>query len=364
MRTKGSSRRLRMHESHDEARRAPRVSRREALGALAGGTAVLCRPLHAWSAPQRSVNERLAGDLAPVHDPCVIKHGGTYHLFSTGQQHDPTGLIPWRTSKDLVSWKVRGRVFEAIPAWAAAAVPGTHGMWAPDVAWFNDRFHLYYSCSTFGSNRSVIGLATSATLDTDSPQFGWRDHGLVVASGRGDDFNAIDANHFVDRQGKHWLSLGSFWSGLKLFAIDPATGKLPAGDTRKYSLAARPAPQGAPGAIEAPYMIERDGYYYLFASFDYCCKGVNSTYYVAVGRSREVTGPYVGRDGRSMADGYGTVVLEGNRRFRGPGHQAVLREQGRDYLVYHAYDAEHDGRPTLRISPISWTADGWPTAEL
>lgn len=341
-----------------------RMNRRDALLALACGSALLCRPGRGWSASGPSLNERLAGDLAPVHDPCVIKHRDTYHLFSTGQQADATGLIPWRTSTDLVNWRVRGRVFERIPGWAQAAVPGTRGLWAPDIAWFNDRFHLYYSCSTFGSNRSAIGLATNATLDPDSTEFGWRDQGLVVASQPEDDFNAIDANHFIDRPGNHWLSLGSFWSGLKLFPLDPATGKLVPGDTRKYPLAARPAPQGGPGAIEAPYMIERDGYYYLFASFDYCCKGVNSTYYVAVGRSREVTGPYVGRDGRSMADGYGTVVLEGNRRFRGPGHQAVLREQGRDYLVYHAYDAEHDGRPTLRISPISWTADGWPTAEL
>jgi len=308
-----------------------------------------------------TLNDRLAGDLSPVHDPCIIKQGHTYHLFSTGQAHDPTGLLPWRTSQDLVNWQLQGRVFDEIPKWAQQAVPGTRGTWAPDIAYFNGQYHLYYSCSTFGSNHSVIGLVTNKTLDRSAKDFNWEDRGLVVKSARGDDFNAIDSSHLIDRDGTHWLCLGSFWSGIKMFPLDPATGKPFPNDSRKYSLASRPAPENAPGAIEAPFMIERNGYYYLFTSFDYCCRGASSSYYIVVGRSRDVTGPYVGRDGKSQMDGYGTVVIQGNRRFRGPGHQAILRDGDRDYLVYHAYDAERDGRPTLRIAPIEWTADGWPT---
>jgi arabinan endo-1,5-alpha-L-arabinosidase len=282
------------------------------------------------------INDRLAGDLTPVHDPCIIKQGDTYHLFCTGHVHDSTGLLPWRTSRDLVNWKLNGRVFDETPKWAQQAVPGTRGLWAPDIAYFNGRYHLYYSCSTFGSNHSVIGLVTNKTLDRASMDFRWEDGGLVVKSERGDDFNAIDPSHLIDRDGKHWLCLGS---------------------------ARRPAPENAPAAIEAPSLIERNGYYYLFTSFDYCCRGASSSYYVVVGRSRDVTGPYVGRDGKSKMDGYGTVVIRGNRRFRGPGHQAVLRDGERDYLVYHAYDAEHEGRSTLRIALIEWTADGWPTVQ-
>ncbi|HEY5809528.1 MAG TPA: arabinan endo-1,5-alpha-L-arabinosidase, partial [Povalibacter sp.] len=208
-----------------------------------------------------------------------------------------------------------------------------------------------------------IGLVTSPTLDVNSPQFAWTDRGSVLESQHDDDFNAIDPSHFIDRDGRHWLAVGSFWSGIKLFPLDGATGKPGAGRPRKYSLASRPAPERAPGAIEAPFLIERDGHYYLFVSFDYCCRGASSSYYMVVGRSKKVTGPYVGRDGKRMADGYGSVLLQGNRQFRGPGHCAVLRDGDRDYLVYHAYDVRHDGRPTLRISPITWS-DGWPTVEL
>ena len=210
----------------------------------------------------------------------------------------------------------------------------------------------------------MIGLATNATLDPDSPDFRWQDQGLVVMSNSGDNFNAIDSNHIQDREGRHWLTLGSFWSGIKMFPLDAKTGKPPLDNREVLSLASRPVPEGAPGAIEAPFMIERDGYYYLFASYDYCCRGVSSSYYIVVGRSRDVTGPFVGHDGRSMMDGYGMMLLRGNREFRGPGHNAFLKDEDGDYLVYHAYDTQNDGLATLRISPVDWTQDGWPTVTL
>jgi arabinan endo-1,5-alpha-L-arabinosidase len=238
-------------------------------------------------------------------------------------------------------------------------VPGVAGLWAPDIAYFNGRYHLYYSASTFGSNHSAIGLVTSATLDPNAANFGWRDEGLVIRSQRTDDFNAIDPNHVIDATGDHWLALGSFWSGIKLFPLDASTGKLRDNDARRFSIATRPAPQGAPAAIEAPFIVRREGDYFLFASYDYCCRGVSSSYYVVAGRSRSITGPYVGRDGRSMMEGYGNVIVRGERRYRGPGHCAVLQDGDLSYLVYHAYDAEHDGRSTLRISALEWR-DGWP----
>lgn len=336
------------------------LSRRDLLRSsiAIGATSLLPRIGPAAQAPQ--VDVELRGDYFPVHDPCIIKQGDTYHLFSTGQASDATGLLPWRTSKDLREWKLQGKIFESIPGWAREAVPGTGGLWAPDVAYFNGRYHVYYSVSTFGSNHSAIGLVTSKTLDPDSRKFGWRDEGLVISSSRSDDFNAIDPNHVIDAQGGHWLALGSFWSGIKLFPLDPATGKPRAGDTRRFSLASRPAPEGAPGAIEAPFIIVREGRYYLFASYDYCCRGASSSYYIVVGRAESITGPYLGRDGRSMNEGFGTLLLTGDRRFRGPGHCAVLRDGADDYLVYHAYDAQNDGRPTLRIARLTWR-DGWPS---
>ena len=112
----------------------------------------------------------------------------------------------------------------------------TEGIWAPDIAFVDGEYRLYYSISTFGSNRSAIGLATSKTLDPDAKDYRWEDQGMVVMSTKNSDFNAIDPNLIVDAEGRHWLALGSFWSGIKLFPLNPETGK-PEPGTEPYSIA-------------------------------------------------------------------------------------------------------------------------------
>jgi arabinan endo-1,5-alpha-L-arabinosidase len=305
----------------------------------------------------------LSGDVSPVHDPTMVVDGGVVHLFSTtSQMRDPPGLVHWRTSPDLLRWSPNGTVFPALPAWAAAAVPGAKGIWAPDIARAGDEFRLYYSVSTFGRSTSAIGLAVTKTLTASDPRFGWVDRGLVVRSSSSDDFNAIDPDLLVDSSGRHWLSFGSFWSGLKLVELDPRTG-MPAGDPQKrYDLARR----AAPGAIEAPEMIERHGRFYLFASVDFCCRGIESTYSTVVGRADSPTGPFLDAAGRPLLEGGGTTVLHADhdptRRFVGPGHVTILATGEGDAIAYHAYDRETAGRPTLRIQRIEWSADGWPVA--
>ena len=190
----------------------------------------------------------------------------------------------------------------------------------------------------------------------------------MVASTSTDDFNAIDPNFIADRDGRHWLALGSFWSGLKLFELDRTTGKLLRPGEAPIPISRRPAPVGGPAPVEAPFIIDHGGWYWLLASYDYCCKGVNSTYYTVAGRAKAVTGPYLGKDGSAMMQGGGTIILradlEEKQRFRGPGHAGAFRDRdGTDYIVYHAYDREKNGMPTLRIAPIRWAADGWPTVQ-
>jgi arabinan endo-1,5-alpha-L-arabinosidase len=310
-------------------------------------------------------NDALSGDIAPVHDPAIIKAGGTYYLFTTGRPgRDKGGYIGLRTSRDLKAWTPVAAAVPDIPHWAYAAVPGVRDMWAPDIAYVNGRYRLYYALSTFGSNRSAIGLFTSPTLDPAAPDYRWRDEGLVVQSTEASDFNAIDANFIAAADGRHWLALGSFWSGIKLFELDPATGKPKNVDARPIAIARRPVPAGGPAPVEAPFIITHGDFYYLFVSYDYCCKGANSTYYTVVGRSAAIDGPYLGRDGSSLMNGEGTIVLRADlreqQRFRGPGHVAILHDGTRDLIVYHAYDKAANGLPTLRISPLTWDADGWP----
>jgi arabinan endo-1,5-alpha-L-arabinosidase len=331
-----------------------------AMAAFIGSPGALAQP-----AAPATLNDRLTGDLTPTHDPVIAREGDTYYVFGTGNDGR---YILTRSSPDLVHWTAGAPLFDALPDWAVKAIPGTKGMWAPDIAFVNGRWRLYYSVSTFGSNRSAIGLFTSPTLDPKAPGYGWRDEGLVVLSTAADDFNAIDPNFIADRAGRHWLALGSFWTGIKLFALDSKTGKLLRAGEKPYSIARRPAPAGGPAPVEAPFILDHGGYYWLLVSYDYCCKGANSTYYTVIGRATAITGPYLGKDGSPLMNGQGTIFLRADlreqQRFRGPGHAGWLHDKdGRDYVVYHAYDRTKNGAPTLRIAPIRWGADGWPVAE-
>ena len=124
------------------------------------------------------------------------------------------------------------------------------------------------------------------------------------------------------------------------------------------SLARRPPPD----AIEAPFLVHHGEYYYLFVSFDYCCRGINSTYNIRVGRSKEITGPYRDRDGKAMLEDGGTVLLATKGNVIGPGHCAVLQNKNGDYLIHHFYDGDNFGVSALQVRPLTWTKDDWPEA--
>jgi arabinan endo-1,5-alpha-L-arabinosidase len=306
----------------------------------------------------------LNGELG-VHDPVMIKHGDTYYLFATGGGRRLPGVTPIHTSKDMHAWTRGGFAFEQLPGWAAAAVPRARNAWAPDISFFNGKFHLYYSLSSFGVNHSAIGLATNATLDPRDSSYKWEDQGMVVRSRPDeDDFNAIDPNLVIEDDKNAWLAWGSFWGGIMMRRVDPQTGKLSAEDTTLHKLAARQrrdehATPPVEGAIEAPFIVRRGEYWYHFVSWDFCCRGRRSDYKVVVGRSPKVTGPYVDKAGQPMSEGGGTLILEAaTDNWRGAGHPAVYHENGTDYLLFHAYSAE-TGRSRLHISTIVWEV-GWP----
>lgn len=338
---------------------------------------------------------QLSGDAQGTHDPSIIKQGSTWYVFSTTTGRGATGQLPIRCSNDLKQWKRCGDVLPVVPDWIKKDSPGTRGLWAPDISYFDGLYRLYYAYSLFGKNTSGIALLTNKTLDPNSPDYHWNDQGLVLRSTTGDDFNAIDPNLAIDAKGGTWLVFGSFWSGIKLRRIDRATGKLSPLDTTEYSLAThfterapnpqsatppgsatnsspavpnpsstaqRPANTAGPHAIEAPFIVHKGHFYYLFVSVDFCCRSAQSTYKVMVGRARKITGPYVDAAGKRMSDGGGTLLLSGNSKWAGPGGESVLLQKTGDIIVYHAYD-EHTGQPSLQISTIAWLKN-WPKVAL
>lgn len=242
-----------------------------------------------------------------VHDPSMVKGpDGTYLLAATAPG------IALRTSTDRSKFTYSGLAFPNGAAWTDEYTGAANAnLWAPDLSYQNGKYYLYYSASSFGKNKSAIFLATSTTGKPGS----WSNQGKIYATTTSSNHNAIDPNLVIDRSGKWWLSLGSFWTGIKLIELNPSTGKRISSSSTVHSIAARPGST----ALEAPAIIYHAGYYYLFTSWDACCKGKDSTYKIMVGRSKAITGPYKDRPGKLLTDGGGTQVLGSHDRIVGPG---------------------------------------------
>lgn len=297
-----------------------------------------------------------------VHDPVMAKEGDTYYLFCTGND------IASMSTEDLSSWTLGKGVFPAPPQWALDSIRGYRGhTWAPDIIYYQGKYHIFYSCSTFGKNTSAIGHACRSTLDPASEE-PWVDTGAVIVSHPGDNFNAIDPNIVIDDAGHPWMSFGSFWGGIQLARLtDDMTAVLQPGTlqticTRQFKDASD-VPSLPVNAVEAPFIFRHGGYYYLFVSYDFCCRGLKSDYKVVVGRSAQVTGPYVDKEGRELTKGGGSLVVASNEDFVAIGHSAAYHFDGKDYFIAHGYSRDEDGASKLFLREMTWDADGWPVVD-
>ena len=336
-----------------------------------------------------------------VHDPVMaLGEDGRYYIFSTGMG------ISVMSSSDLEVWRKEKPVFGREDLqWAHDSIKGFRGhVWAPDICRRDGKWWLYYSCSTFGKNRSAIGVATNKTLDPTSSDYKWEDLGPVIVSHpHKDKWNAIDPNFITDHEtGEEYLTFGSFWDGIQLVPLQDGRIKTEGGkQVRPKTIARRIAinrtatttvPDGSPSgltrddteagaphdhepgkaadgvkgekpenAIEAPFIIYNEGYYWLFVSWDYCCRGKNSTYRTVYGRSRSITGPYLDMAGKDMAQGGGTLLIGPSDEFYGIGHCSVyrvVRLENEWYFVAHAYDASKNGNAHLFMKKLTFSTDG------
>jgi hypothetical protein len=296
-----------------------------------------------------------------LHDPgTLIKDGSKYFIYGDGQG------ISGLTTTDLRNWSAVNPVFPgAPPPWTTNAVIGFGGyFWAPDVAYFNGRYNLYYACSSWGTINSAIGLVTSPSLT--SPV--WTDQGKVIQSNP--DFattpntdltayNCIDPSIMLDTNGTVWMSFGSYSDGILIMQLNPVTGKRFSAASPIYRVSNN-GPVFFSNSEEGSCLYQHGGYYYLFVNFGGCCAGVNSTYNIRVGRSASVTGPYYDKSGINMTNGGGTMVLESTARYIGPGHAAIMNDNSTNWFTFHYYDGNNGGAATVGLMQMNWTADGWP----
>ncbi len=284
-------------------------------------------------------------------DPTVVKVGDEFYAYGTEDNWGEEGgyhLVPVIKSKDLVNWTLVGSSIATKPNWKDKG-----GIWAPDVTQVGDQFYMYYSFSTWGDPNPGIGLAIAG-----QPEGPFVDQGKVFDSKEIGVANSIDP-FYIEEDGKKFLVWGSF-HGLYMTELS-ADGRKATGG--KIQLAGN--------HLEAAYVYQKDGYYYLFGSAGTCCEGASSTYKILVGRSENLVGPYLDKNGKSLlASDSGTLVVaanSGDTGFVGPGHNSeiVTDSQGRDWLLYHGMDRQKPklnngtNRRVLLLDQVLWT-DGWP----
>jgi hypothetical protein len=296
-----------------------------------------------------------------LHDPSpVIKDGVNYFIYGDGQ-----GIVGI-TSADLRNWSAASPVFPGNPpAWTTNAVPGFTGyFWAPNVAYFNGRYNLYYAASEWGTINSAIGLAISPSLATPV----WTDQGKVIQSNPVGqtttntdltDINCIDPSILLDTNGTVWMSFGSYSDGIMLMQLDTLTGKRITANSPLYRVSNN-GPVFFSNTEEASFLFQQGGYYYLFVNWGGCCAGVDSTYNIRVGRSTNITGPYLDRNGTNLLNGGGTPFLESSGRYIGPGQAGIMNDNGTNWFTFHYYDGNNNGAATVGMNEIYWSADGWP----
>lgn len=298
---------------------------------------------------------RVTGDIG-THDPCMIrrKSDGKYFLFAT---HD---MISIKTSTDRTRFTRVGQVLNSAPKWCTqAGYGGCNDPWAPDVSYHDGLYWLYYSVSTFGSQNSAIGLATSKTMEPGS----WTDRGQVVNSKSNNSktpWNAIDPAQIFDKNGNLYMAWGSWSGGIYMHQLDKKTGKLNSSADKSIQIAKGFAYEGV-----ALYL--HNNRYYLFVSAGYCCPAKNppefksgTEYRIIVGRSSNIKGDYVDRSGKSLRKGGGTLVLPTHDTTWGPGGMSIFRDGNNDVLVYHYRDTRDNYVPKLGINYICWDNKDWP----
>ena len=294
-----------------------------------------------------------------VHDPVIAFENGKYYIFSTGFG------VSTMISSDLKNWEQGKPVFNQPPQWAVERIQQYRGhTWAPDIIKLNGKWYLYYSCSSFGKNISAIGVAVNNTLDQLSPDYEWKDLGMVIASDRSSNYNCIDPNVVVDNDGNPWMTFGSFWDGIQLVKLKADMKTI---DSQPITIARHANPEAVKeegieannNEIEAPFIIKNGKYYYLFASAGLCCRGLRSTYHTIVGRAKKITGPYYDMKHKKMLKGGGTTIVGNNEKYAGVGHNGITKVGEEWIFVAHGYERALNGQSKLVLKHLTF-ANGWP----
>lgn len=309
---------------------------------------IICRDEVCYLRVGRTYTNPIISDKS-VPDPSVIRaNDGYFYLYATQTK---TYWMPVYRSKDLVNWEYQGTAFNKA---TEPDLPGGGAFWAPEIRFLNGKYVLYYSWAKMnGTDISYTAVAVG-----DTPMGPFPDSKELIGN-KEFGSNCID-QFYYEEDGKKYMFFGSF-KGIYVTELEDDGLTVKLGNDGKPTL----KKQVCGNAFEGTNIYKKGKYYYLFASIGSCCNGVNASYQVVVGRSENLLGPYVDKDGKDMLKNNWELVLEGDgQKWIGPGHNSIIvqDDEGTDWMIYHSYmkkDGGVGGRLGM-LDRVLWTDDGWP----
>jgi xylan 1,4-beta-xylosidase len=307
-----------------------------AVGALHFICAALLATTVAAQSRATYTNPVMAGDYP---DPSIIRVGQDYWATATTSHWAP--LFPILHSRDLVNWQVVGAAMQKRPDWSDG------NYWAPEISYYQGRYFIYYTGHKKGGSLCV------AVMTANNPRGPYTDHGPLVCQEAG----SIDAMAVTDENGRRylvWKEDGNSRNQPTPIWAQPLSndGTKLVGDKTELI---RNTAAWESNLVEGPFILRRDGFFYMFYSGNACC-GRGCNYAMGVARSRRLLGPWE----KNPAN----PILKGNDDWKCPGHGSIVVDaKGRDFLMYHAYhpqDFVYAGRQAL-LDEVKWGSDGWPT---
>lgn len=349
-----------------------------------------------------------------VHDPSILEADGAYYIYGSHMAAaKSTNLREWKGFVGGMSEinPIYGELYKIDKGpWSFTGSPDSVvyndglSLWAPDVKYSEKRGLYYmYFCTTSDYRTSTLCYATSK-----SPEGPFKWEGNLIYSGFSEDNmdktnvldvvdkkyatdnyliggtyknleypNALDPTIFWDKDGKMWMTYGSWSGGIYILEIDEQTGKVihpkadPARNVDPYF--GRRLIGGKHTSIEAPYILyDKDSdYYYLYVS--YGALQQNGGYQIRVFRSKTPDGDYEDMNGKSPQSGSGSpalfgLKLSGNYRlpslpeaYMATGHNsAFISKDNKRYIVNHTRFENRGEVHEPRVHQYIVNEEGWP----
>ena len=351
-----------------------------------------------------------------VHDPSILEVDGTYYIYGSHMAS--------AKSKDMRKWEylyrgapednpIFGDIYSskdgalAFTGSTESVIPASGtSIWAPDVK-YSEKRKLYYMyfCTSSNFYTSTICYATSP-----SPEGPFKYEGNLIYSGFNENTldktnveevvdkdtamktytqdegisydyrrypNALDPTIFWDKDGRMWMTYGSWSGGIFLLEIDESTGKVihpkadPEKDVDPYF--GKKLLGGGHVSIEAPYILydKESDYYYLYVSYGGLAQ--KKGYQIRVFRSKTPDGNYEDMKGEHPEPGAGShnnfgLKLSGNYRlpsldqaYMATGHNsAFIAKDGKRYIVNHTRFENRGEQHQPRVHQYLLNEEGWP----